>query len=68
MKKTSGLGYNPVRGEAHHSSKLTAEKVKAIRIRYADGGISYDELAEEHGVSRTAIYDCVKFRAWKHVR
>ncbi len=68
MGTYTGTGYRPVRGEAHHSSKLTAELVRTIRLRYQAGGVSYEDLANEYGVQRTSIYDCIKFRSWKHVK
>lgn len=68
MGTYTGAGYRPVRGEAHHSSKLTADDVRAIRKRYSEGGVSYKDLAIVYGVQRTSIYDCIKFRSWKHVK
>lgn len=45
----------PCLGERHGMHKLTAEKVRYIRKRYAQGGILQRELADEMGVSRSTI-------------
>jgi len=54
---------NLCRGERHHSSKLTPDKVKAIRA----SNLSAIKLAKLYGVSQSSIL-CIKNRVtWKHV-
>lgn len=56
-----------VRGERNHSAKLTADQVRAIRARHAQGGVLQRELAEEYGVDVPAINKIVLGYTWKHV-
>jgi hypothetical protein len=53
-------------GEAHRNSKLTAEKVRAIRW-LATEGIPLRKLARQFGVSATNIRLIVKRQTWAHV-
>jgi len=53
---------NPVRGEAHHKSKLTIEQVREIRASTK----SNSELAREYGVDRTSIRAIKTGKSWKH--
>ncbi len=55
------------RGERSGMAKLTAEKVREIRLRYAAGGISFVRLAKEYGVSEATIKEAVYRQTWKHV-
>ena len=55
------------REDADSSSKLTAAQVDEIRGRYAAGGITYRELAAEHGVSINVIAQIVKHLIWAHL-
>lgn len=55
-------------GESHWKSKLTAEKVKDIRARYAAGGITLHELGNEFGVVKQNINKIVQRKIWVHVR
>jgi hypothetical protein len=52
------------RGEQRPMAKLTTDRVKEIRRRYAPGEITYEQLAQEYGVTREAIYSVVKKRTW----
>lgn len=45
----------PLRGEAHHNSRLTDAQAEAIRQAYAAGGVSQSELARRFGVSPATI-------------
>jgi hypothetical protein len=54
-----------MRGEAHPGSKLTWEKVRTIRSRYAAGGISLKRLAQEYGCSIRNIGLIVHDKAWR---
>lgn len=55
------------RGEQNGNAKVTADKVRAIRARYAKGGISQRELGELHGVHQTKISAIVRRKTWAHV-
>lgn len=69
-KKRGGSTIHPercVRGERCHAAKLTEEIVRSIRIEYANGGVTYPELAKRHGVARRAIQHAITRMWWKHV-
>lgn len=54
-------------GSGHANSKLTEEDVKAIRERYALGGVSATDLAKEYGVVMSNICFILKANVgWKH--
>jgi DNA-binding MarR family transcriptional regulator len=55
------------RGEDHGRHKLTNEQVIYIRQRYAQGGITQKTLADEFGVSKSAIGLIIINRNWKHL-
>lgn len=55
------------KGEGHGMSKLTSDQVRAIRARYAEGGVTYDNLARTYGVDPTTIGMVIRRRVWKHV-
>jgi DNA-binding XRE family transcriptional regulator len=50
--------------ERQRTAKLTRAQVKAIRERYAAGGITQLALAREHGVSEESINNIVCYRTW----
>lgn len=54
------------RGEKHTSSKISAQQVIEIRERYASGGISLQELANEFSSSKTHMFKIIhnKKRQW----
>lgn len=54
-------------GEAAGNAKLTDQAVRDIRRRYAEGGVSQQQLADEYGVNQTKISDVVRRRTWRHV-
>lgn len=54
-------------GTAQVSAKLDEERVRQIRASYAEGGLTYKELAQEHGVSIKVIFNVVKRKTWRHV-
>lgn len=49
-------------------TKLTAEKVRDIKIKYKSGKYTYDELASMYDVSKSTIADIMHERSWKHVQ
>jgi hypothetical protein len=55
------------RGETHPGVKLTEEQVRAIRSRYAAGGVLQRELADEYGVNVPNISAIVNRRSWTHL-
>lgn len=55
------------RGEAIPWAKLTTGEVRAIRTRYAAGGISQKALATEYHVAQSLIGRIVLRQIWKHL-
>lgn len=53
--------------EAHGQAKLTSDQVQQIRTRYAAGGVTQKQLAEEFGVARSQIWRVVRMKGWLHV-
>jgi hypothetical protein len=61
------MGLAPV-GEDHYFSKLTVEKVKAIRRAvFKEGKMHSDKIAKDFGISKATIRDVCK-RSWRHVQ
>jgi hypothetical protein len=55
-------------GEHNANAKLTADNVVEMRRRYAEGGVSYRELAEEYGLQWwSSAKNIIRRRSWKHV-
>jgi hypothetical protein len=54
-------------GAGNSQAKLTEEDVRAIRKRFAEGGISKMALGKQYGVSDTSIKNVVLRRKWAHV-
>lgn len=52
-------------GELSSTAKLTWEKVREIRQRYKNGGITLTELGREYGVHFTSIGYIVNNDTWK---
>lgn len=48
-----------------HTTVLTYRKAQAIRARYEEGGISYAELGDLHGVQRGTIGAIVRCETWR---
>jgi hypothetical protein len=55
------------RGVTHHSAKLTAEKVRVIRARYVEGGLTLQQLADEYSVAIGSISAVVNRKTWRQV-
>jgi len=64
--RQSHANTNPVRGSAHVQAKLVEEDIPHIR-RLSASGISSQNIANIFGVSRTAVYQIVERKRWKHV-
>jgi DNA-binding MarR family transcriptional regulator len=47
--------------------KITAQQVRAIRTRYARGGISQQALAREYGLAQASVCAIVRRLAWRDV-
>lgn len=68
MQDCSAKGRKPgAQGETFYSTKLTNEKVVAIRQRYAAGGVTMYELAAEYGVTAGHICAIIHRKAWTHI-
>jgi hypothetical protein len=55
------------KGEANGQSKLTEKEVIDIRRFYAQGGISYRDLAKIYGVAHSQIACIVKRQTWAYL-
>jgi len=56
------------RGERHHSAKITNSDASAIRIAYAQGGITQYALAGMYGVSQRTIAKIVTRVSFQNVQ
>lgn len=52
-------------GELGSAAKLTWVKVAEIREKYSSGNYHPIQLANEYGVKRPTIQDCIAHRTWK---
>lgn len=55
-------------GEAHGNSRLTEEKVRRARRLYEEGGVTFEALGRQLGVSYRAVRRAVRGITWKHVQ
>lgn len=55
------------RGETHGGAKWTDDDIRAIRARYAAGGVTYSALAAEYGMVMQHVAKIVKRQIWRHV-
>ncbi len=53
-----------MRGEGNQHSRLTADQVREIRQRYAQGDVSQETLGKAFGVTRSSIGRIVNYEAW----
>ena len=58
---------NTATGERAGLAKLTEEQVRAIRTRYAAGGITQLKLGAEYGVHQTGISRIVLGQTWEAI-
>ena len=56
-----------MRGERNNQARLTEKHVRAIRKRYAAGGITHLSLAREYGVAKPTIGNILRREIWAHV-
>lgn len=54
------------KGESHYKTSLTEDKVLNIR-QLSKIGLSYFEISQKCGVSKSAVAHIVKRRVWKHI-
>lgn len=54
-------------GTRNPRAKLNEDQVRSIRTIYADGGCTYQALAERFGISKVVIERIVQRRLWKHI-
>jgi hypothetical protein len=55
------------KGEAIASSVLTAEMVLEMRARYSRGVVTYQDLANEYGVSKDTAQKAIRKIYWRHI-
>jgi Mor family transcriptional regulator len=62
-----GRRIGKAQGEESGRARLAAEQIVEIRRRYAEGGISYRDLAARYGVGKNTIQAIIQRRSWRHV-
>ncbi len=65
--RDAGLKGQMARGESNHAAKLTEVIVRSIRTRYAAGGVTQQQLADEFGVTNSVVCHVISRKAWRHV-
>jgi hypothetical protein len=55
------------RGERIGISRLTEPQVREMRARYAAGGVAFQALAQEYGVTKATVRRLVRGHTWRHV-
>lgn len=61
------LTVNRYKGEIHHSSKLTARKVRTLRAFHQTGLFTHQQLGQIYEVNPAQITKIVNRKQWKHV-
>lgn len=56
-----------IAGERVPTHKLTESEVMIIRQRYIEGGITYQQLADEYNVRGSTICLLIRNKTWKHI-
>lgn len=56
------------RGSVNGNSKLTEKDVLDIRRRYREGAMNQYELADQFGVTQSAVGAIVRGKTWRHVQ
>lgn len=75
IRKGRGSGYkskpksyeSTLRGSKHSMAKLNESLVSEIRIKYSNGGTSFNTLAKEYSVSKKTILQVIHNRIWRHI-
>ncbi|RKW71776.1 HNH endonuclease signature motif containing protein [Galactobacter caseinivorans] len=55
------------RGSKHRAAKLTEAQVSEIRARFAEGGCTSAQLANEYGLTQTPMSQLLRGITWRHV-
>jgi ribosome-binding protein aMBF1 (putative translation factor) len=55
------------KGEHNPGARLTADLVREIRRRYAEGNIQQKDLAREYNIARGQISQIITGKAWRHI-
>jgi hypothetical protein len=65
----SSFRLNPdrIRGQRNPRAKLTDDQVNEIRRRYAAGGVTQQQLADEFGVNRRWVGEITLRHRWQHL-
>lgn len=53
-----------LKGEKHPNTNLTARQVAMIRYRYAEGGISHQQLADAYHIGRSTVGQLIRGDRW----
>lgn len=61
------LNRNRRAGTEHEWSRLTPSQVEEIRVAYAAGGVTHQQLADEYGTSRANVGLIINRKNWKKV-
>jgi HNH endonuclease len=56
-----------VRGERNGCAKLTDADIREIRARYAQGGITQEQLGRQFGTTQVNVGRIVRGVAWTHL-
>jgi hypothetical protein len=57
--------HSDLQGEKNGRARLTWEDVLEIRRRYAAGGVTFQSLADERGMNKSAMHRLVRGLTWK---
>ena len=60
--------YAARRGEQHHSAKLTAKKVRAMRRLHHNKKLCIRCIAACFDVKYTTAWDAISYNTWRHLR
>jgi len=59
---------NQIRGEQHHSAKLTEESVRRMRQLHYDYDLCIRCVSKLYGVKYPTAWDAICYNTWRHVR
>lgn len=62
-----GFDIPPMPGESCPAAKLTRSQAETIFARYSAGGITMLALAQEHGVTKAAVWRLVHKKTWGEI-
>jgi hypothetical protein len=68
-KKDRGNDLNKgQKGEIHHHSKFTGDKIKEIRKKYTPRIYTMKMLANDYEVNKNTIWKIINRKSWKHLK